>query len=187
MHLKQETPESERLKINVIKGGGDIHLPHYINSNQGGNILKEIMDNDHKHSFQTDVFNPSCIDCGILFSSPLDVYKHTRKGCNEQPPSKMIKVDDSEESEDDSGLVNLINEAYEEYDDVYGVKVQQNEQERCSNEEPKDLSIKYKEYLMDVYQNPLMSEHNVQGTSLHRQIINDVDYRRRNPIIGIKH
>ena len=29
---------------------------------------------------------------------------------------------------------------------------------------------------MDVYQNALMTLHNVQGTSLHRQIMNDVDY-----------
>ena len=29
---------------------------------------------------------------------------------------------------------------------------------------------------MDVYQNALMTVHNVQGTSLHRQIMNDVDY-----------
>ena len=93
----------------------------------------------------------------------------------------MFKVDDSDESEDDSGWVNLINEAYEEYDDVYGVKVQQNEQEGCSNVEARDkasgdLSIKYKEYVIDVYQNALMTVHKVQGTSLHRQIMNDVDY-----------
>ena len=41
----------------------------------------------------------------------------------------MFKVDDSDESEDDYGWVNLINQAYEEYDKVYGVKVQQYEQE----------------------------------------------------------
>ena len=130
--LKQETQESERLKTNVIKGGGHIHLPQYINSNQGGNISKEIMDTGQKHSSQTGVLN---IDCGILFSSPLDVQKHTRKGCIEKPPNKIFKVYDSDENEDDSGWVNLINESYEEYDDVYGVKVQQNKQEGCSNEE----------------------------------------------------
>ena len=123
------------------------------------------MDTDHNHSSHTGVLNPSCIDCGILFSSPLDVYKHTRKGCSEEPPSKMFKVDVSDESEDDSGWVNLINEAYEEYDDGYGVKVQQNEQEGCSNEEARDKAskenIKYKEYVMDVYQNALMTVHNV--------------------------
>ena len=31
---------------------------------------------------------------------------------------------------------------------------------------------------MDVYQNALMTVHNVQGTSLHRQKLNDVDYLR---------
>ena len=70
MDLTQETPVSERLKTSVFKGGGDVQLPQYINSNQRNNISKEIMDTDHKHSSPTGVVNPSCIDCGILFSSP---------------------------------------------------------------------------------------------------------------------
>ena len=126
---------------------------------------------DHMHSTQTGVANPCCIDCGILFSSPLDVYKHTIRGCNEEPPTNKFKADDSDESEDDSGSDsdeseddsgwdNLINEAYEEYDDVYDVKVQQYEQEGCSNEEARDkasedLFFKYQKYVMQMYKNVL--------------------------------
>ena len=69
------------------------------------------------------------------YSSPLDVYKHTRKGCYEEHTIQQFKVNDSDESQNDSGWVNLINEAYTEYG---GEKVQQYEQEGCSNGEARD-------------------------------------------------
>ena len=55
------------------------------------------------------------------------------------------------------------------------------EQEGCSNEEARDeaskyLLLKYKEYVMKVYQNGLITAPNVQDPSLHRHIMNDDDY-----------
>ena len=103
------------------------------------------------------------------------------KNLNDSDESEDDSESDSDESEDDSGWDNLINEAYEEYDDVYDVKVQQYEQEGCSKEEAgdkasDDLLLKYQKYVMQMYKNVITAVHDLQDTSLHRQIMNDVDY-----------
>ena len=34
----------------------------------------------------------SCIDCGIIFASPMDLQKHAKRGCseNDEPPCEKV-------------------------------------------------------------------------------------------------
>ena len=173
--LKQETPESVRLRTNVIKGSHTVTTPQYVTSIQSDNISK--MDTNQMYKV-----NPSCMDCGLLFVSPMDLQKHMKRGCpeDEEPPTKRFKHDDNED-EDESGWEDLIIKAYDEHDDVYQDKVNQYENEGFSNREAErkaseDLHSKYRKSLMNIYKEYMLHMHGLENSETHNIIMKDIDY-----------
>jgi len=92
--------------------------------------------------------NPSCIDCGTLFSTPFDVQRHIKRGCpmdenapepkrirydedidddndNQSIDSKYNEDEDMEEDEDndDSAFDPLIDDVYEQLNEDYQKRV----------------------------------------------------------------
>lgn len=92
--------------------------------------------------------NPFCIDCGTLFSTPFDVQRHIKRGCpmdenapepkrisydedidddndNQSIDSKYNEDEDMEEDKDndDSAFYPLINDVYEQLNEVYQKRV----------------------------------------------------------------
>ena len=110
--LKQETPDDKRLKTNVIKGGDDVMQPQLTVSRQEDNTYFKMA-------------NASCIDCGTLFASPMDVQHHLRWGCpeDEEPSTKKMKFEEgswdesADESTDESGWENLTQKAYDAHNE----------------------------------------------------------------------
>ena len=52
-------------------------------SEQGNSVKKRVED-----IYQMDKSQWSCIDCGIIFASIMDLQKHVKRGCpeNDEPP-----------------------------------------------------------------------------------------------------
>ena len=102
--LKQDTPDQYRLKSNVIKQNQKnlTKSPTYSKPNQSINAMAYPLDQGHRStsssSFPMDLGNHSCVECGILFASPMDLARHCKHGCpeEEERESKKTKYDQNE-------------------------------------------------------------------------------------------
>ena len=168
--LKQETLEHERLRTNVIKGRNELINLQFANSNHTDSNSK-VMDIKVK---------PYCIDCGLLYCSPMDLQRHLKRGCPEadikEPPNKKYK-----QSDDESGWDNLINEAYAQHDDRYQKKVEIYENKGFSNKQAElkaseDLHSKYKKSLTKIYKQYILHMLRLEHNAHHNKIMEDVDY-----------
>ena len=145
--LKQDTADKNRLKTNVIKVADKNKLLH----SQTGCQQDNIMDRQGLENNKMDKHHCLCIDCGIMFASPMDLQKHVKRGCpeNEEPAAKRFYPASSDESEDESGWNDIVQQVYDRYDDNYSQKVKTYENDGYSNLEARqkateDLFQKYK-------------------------------------------
>ena len=55
----------------------------------------------------------SCIDCGIMFASSMDLQKHIKRGCpeNDEPPVKRLHIENTDEP-NESGWHNIVQRVY---------------------------------------------------------------------------
>ena len=150
--LKPRTHESARLRPNVlnncecskpIKGGEQPTFNQLSIDQRTDHILQQ----EHTYKDMATI-RPmdklSCMDCGSLYASPMDLQKHIKRGCPEadesdgEQPMKRAKYESDQESgeentsndgsdeewdEDEPGFAQLIQSAYDKYDDIYGNKV----------------------------------------------------------------
>ena len=138
--LKPMTHESLRLRPNILeqlcvastKGLGQLTSNQFSFDQQG-----------HTHDDMTThrpIDKLSCIDCGSLYASPMDLQKHVKRGCPEAADSdeeisvKRRKddqdIDQGSDHENDETRVDevetafgdLVQRAYDNYDDMYQEK-----------------------------------------------------------------
>lgn len=120
-----------------------------------------------------------CVDCGLLFASPVDLQRHTKHGCPEddEPPGKRPRYD----SDDDSGFDELINRVYEEYNDIYGDKVQKymkdgDSEKKARQKATEDLFSKYVKEFTKLYRDHIIIMHNLERSPVHQKTMDDVDH-----------
>ena len=163
--LKQDSSEQCRLRPNVIKDAQSVQFPSTMDQ-------------------------PTCIDCAILFASPMDVARHRKQGCTQEelePPCKVPKPDfivmsesSDSESEDESLWVDLLNKTFGSHDKDYTKKVLAYESEGLSEEKARsradrDLRKVYRSTLMKKYGSFLKLLASLQRSKLHRRILDDLN------------
>ena len=81
--LKQDTADEDRLRTNIIKGVGKRKMHHLTSVSERGNSVKKRVEDIYK----MDKIQWSCIDCGVIFSSSMDLQKQVKRGCpeNDEP------------------------------------------------------------------------------------------------------
>ena len=154
--LKPMTHESLRLRPNILeqscvastKGLGQLTSNQFSFDRQRYNIDQQGHTRNDMATHRPIMDKLSCIDCGTLFASPVDIQKHAKRGCpeayesDEERPKKGAKYDSGEESElesgeentsnegsdeewdeDELGFQQLVHKAFDQYDDIYGDKV----------------------------------------------------------------
>ena len=128
--LKQDTADDARLKTKVIKGNGNCKMLQFTTGSEQVNSVKKRVEEEYK----MDKSYCSCIDCCIIFASPMDLQKHAKRGrpANDEPPVKRLCVENADEP-DESGWHNLVQQVYGQYDDQYVEKVESYENDGYSN------------------------------------------------------
>ena len=180
--LKPMTQESLRLRPNILeqscvastKGLGQLTSNQFSFDQQRYNIDQQGHTRDDMTTHRPIMDKLSCIDCGTLFASPVDIQKHAKRGCpeayesDEERPKKIAKYDSGEESELESGEENtsnegsdeewdedepsfqqLVHKAFDQYDDIYGDKVvklmeEENITEEAARRDVNDIIITFK-------------------------------------------
>lgn len=191
--LKHETPDSDRLLINILhtKRKDQTYMPQLVLDSQpditncASKENKDINQPSHITMRQSYTATPSCIDCGILFASPMDMQKHVKRGCSEnddEPPvrrSKYNKNDKAPEIRNDAVWGDMVQEAYDLHDDEYLERVQEYEakgmttkaaQRRASD----DLHNKYKKSLTNIYKKFVVRMHELDNSQYHNDIMEDI-------------
>ena len=135
----------------------------------------------------------SCVACGALYASPMDLRRHMIRGCPEDDDddeedrllSKRRRQDYSEdfdeESESDAGrddraFQSLINKAYGRFDKLYSEKVdkftEDGMREKAAEREASDsLRSKYRDALMKNYNNFLRTLYRMKSSPLHDRVL----------------
>ena len=154
--LKPMTHESLTLRPNILeqscvastKGLVQLTSNQFSFDRQRYNIDQQGHTRDDMTTYRPIMDKLSCLDCGTLFDSPVDIQKHAKRGCpeayesDEERPKKRAKYDSGEESElesgeentsnegsdeewdeDELGFQQLVHKAFDQYDDIYGDKV----------------------------------------------------------------
>jgi len=217
--LKQNTPEEERLKTDIFKDIGgeksikcnnevtassmvgdgisdvetDLADPYIRDNNmQSGQSVQ----NCRNINMDKKEENPSCIDCGLLFSTPFDVQRHIKRGCpfsEEETDHKQMKFDNtfSEESNesmdednegdmDDSAFNPLIDEVYKKLDGDYQNKLDsimndQNVSEKEAKTEANEQFLpRERKLLMNEYRKLLTRTYALKQSPLHRTITYEI-------------
>ena len=134
----------------------------------------------------------SCIDCGSLYASPMDLQKHVKRGCPEAADSdeeisvKRRKddqdIDQGSDHENDETRVDevetafgdLVQRAYDSYDDMYQEKkeefMEEMDEVRAEKKAYDLLRTKYKKYLIKEYRFFLLTMFLMKRSPVHRQI-----------------
>ena len=200
--LKQETPDQCRLRPNVIN---ECCVPKHL---EKSNIC--VMDQQNQtcctsndSGYTMDLGNHSCIYCGVLFDSPINLTKHRKRGCPEHKnESKMPKHDHNEwvqcsrnevemdnwcnlfyeemPDEDESPWSNLINRAYNTCDDEFQETVKQYMEDGLSEKmarikSSRDLRSEYRRALMKCYKFVVVTMHNLSGNIIHHNILTETN------------
>ena len=174
--LKQDTADEDRLRTNIIKGVGKRKMHHLTSDSQQGNSVKKRVEDIYK----MDKSQWSCIDCGIIFASTIDLQKHVKRGCpeNDEPPMKRL-CDENTDEPDESGWDNIVQRVYRKYDDQYSEKVESYEKEGCSEVESRqkateDLFWKYRKGIMKSYANILTTVHHLKRSTIHQEVMEEI-------------
>ena len=133
---------------------------------------------------------PTCIECGILFASPMDVARHRKQGCIQdklEPPCKVAKPDfialsdsSDSESEDESLWDDLLNKTFECHNKDFSKKVTAYESEGLSEKKARqrayhDLKKAYRTTLMEKYGSFLKYLDSLRRSKLHHRVLDDLD------------
>ena len=139
------------------------------------------MDRQGLENNNMDKHHCSCIDCGIVFASPMDLQKHVKRGCpeNEEPAAKRFYPASSDESEDESGWNDIVKQVYGRYDDNYSQKVKTYENDGYSNvgarqKATEDLFQKYKRGIIKRYADMLKTMNSLKHSVIHREVIQEL-------------
>jgi hypothetical protein len=189
--LKQDTPDRERLKPNVI------------------NTIKSFDPMQHLHTnsriLQSNIMEyekPSCPDCGALYATPMGVHKHCERGCPQgsalhfgEPPMKKIRKllfeedRDSEEETDDSDedcetndtlWSQLLEKRWACHDKEFSHYVEKYENQAFKEElarykASEDLRQKYTKSLMHIYKEYAKLLWLLNKDPIHRRIMRTVN------------
>jgi hypothetical protein len=108
----------------------------------------------------------SCVDCGLLFSYPIHLQKHLKRGycpniefLNDEPPTKkrkMNSLDDFADDRDKNVWDELLKKSYDQQHDRYFVKIEEYmeqglDEKHASQKASEDLRNRYVKSLRDVY------------------------------------
>ena len=193
--LKQSTNEGQRLQNNIFNTLSP--NKRLCNSGKVQSPLSSRKDNTVKVTDREDLLKPhvdmtektpliemrkSCMDCGVMFNTPLDVERHIKRGCPEadsdddELPSKRYKSDEDHESAFDS----LIDAAYNKYDDYYEDKVTHlmkdgMKQRRAEHEASAALRPKYRKALVKGYTKLLDKMYELKFNTTHQKVIEDIE------------
>jgi len=196
--LKQNTPEGQRLKYDIFQAGykkqnsGECH--HLQTDYQGSNISENIVNTEIQTEPQLEPMatfkenQVSCMDCGSVYASPMDLRCHVKRGCPEadseddSPPTKMLNLRedtdedlDDDDDDDDPAFEPFINDAYDQYDKKYQEKVDQFLNEGLSKNEAKKeatdlLRPKYRKAVMKSYSEFLETLYYMKHSPLHYSV-----------------
>ena len=174
--LKQDTADDDRLRTNIIKGVGKRKMHHLTSVSEQGNSVKKRVEDIYK----MDKSHWSCIDCGIIFASTMDLQKHVKRGCpeNDEPPMKRL-CDENTDEPDESGWDNIVQRVYRKYDDQYSEKVESYEKEGHSEVESRqkateDLFWKYRKGIVKSYANILTTVHHLKRSMIHQEVMEEI-------------
>jgi hypothetical protein len=120
----------------------------------------------------------SCMDCGAMYVSPLDLQRHVKRGCPEAdeedivPPIKKQKL---KEEYDRPAFEHWIQEANSQYADKYSKMIDQFRDEGMAKQEAKqearDLLLpRYKKALMKKYKDFLSILHYMDNSPIHNKV-----------------
>ena len=142
----------------------------------------------------------SCIDCGLLYASLMDLQKHVKRGCpeaddsDEERPVKRQKREtlesdqsdysdsvndeesDTEWDEDEPGFQQLVYKAFDQYNDIYGDKVnklmeEENIAKEAARRDVNDiLRSRYRKSLVREYKTFINMVHLMRNSSAHNEI-----------------
>ena len=178
--LKQDTPDDQRLWPNVIK-----EKPDPLSNNC---ITNDKISNMEGHS---------CIDCGALFASDMDVTRHRKGACpeEEEPACKKFKTetnwvklkdDESDwtdllnsESDSDDDWTDLVDEVYNTNKDDFQAKVdayleQGLSEKKAESKAAHRLLDSDAKTLAENYQYLISAMYSLRCSSLHHSILTDI-------------
>ena len=167
------------------------------------NIDQQDHTHDHMAMHRPIMDRLSCIDCGTLFASPVDIQKHAKRGCleaddsDEERPVKRQKwvtlesdqsdysdsVNDDDEGsdndwdEDEPGFQQLVHTAFDQYNDIYGDKVDKLMEEENITEEATRRDViddiirsRYRKSLVGEYKTFINMARLMRNSSAHNEI-----------------
>ena len=70
----------DRLRTSIIKGGGKCKMRQLTTGSEQEYCVKKGVEVDYK----MDKSHCPCTECGIIFTSPMDLQKHVKRGCPEK-------------------------------------------------------------------------------------------------------
>ena len=200
--LKPMTQEALRLRPNIleqscamyIKGGEQLTSNQFSFDQRTDNITEDMA----MHRPIMDKL--SCIDCGTLFASPVDIQKHAKRGCleaddsDEERPVKRQKLvtlesdqsdysdsvndegSDNDWDEDEPGFQQLMHKAFDQYNDIYGDKVdklmeEDNITEEAARRDVNDiLRSRYRKSLVGEYKTFINMARLMRNSPAHNKI-----------------
>ena len=120
---------------------------------QNDHITRSTIDPTNIHTN----LNQSCLDCGLLFVSTMDLQKHIKRGCPEDDDKLTNKKGGCNNEDDTSVWYNLKGAVYKEYNDTFTDKVDTYMEEGASEKNARQkasthLFSKYVKRLMNMYQ-----------------------------------
>jgi hypothetical protein len=171
--LKQETAEGHRLKPNPI-------IPKTINTDD------QINCNQFASQHFNEMDQKFCTDCGLVFTTPMYLHNHIKKGCSEnyqeqsmdknaKPIMELINekydIDDEENIWDD-----LLKKAWDKNNKLFQAKANEYMENGLSEKKARekastDMERKYAITLMEIYKEYVLLMHHLYNDKLHQEIM----------------
>ena len=195
--LKQNTPEEDRLKTDIFKDESNIQTGGRFGDVESQPVDVYIRDDTELNAQSVDNHEsinmekqPSCVDCGLLFSTPFDVQRHVKRGCpfeEEEHNTKKMKHDESIDTEeydeedsidddDDTAFDPLIDDVYKKLEEDYQKKVDTlMTEQNLSEKQAKDAANEHflpreRKLLMKEYKTLITRMYALKKSPLHIQI-----------------
>ena len=179
--LKQNTPESQRLRTNIFKTNTEPLRNQSELDDRGVN-----MDQPKYSSMEK---KPHCNDCGIMFDTPYDLQRHVKSGCpmDESMEEESESELDQDIEDDDSGFNIFINEIYDQTDEQFKKKVDQlfidngDITEKEARDEASEIMMpRYRSMLLKKYKKIIIQWNALRSSKLHRDIVKKIYHLEQN-------